>query len=169
MIPRFFSTAVIAVSLAAASSFALTDASLCNSNHNSVAVAKNAQCCTKNRERNCEEFKKDPIKALQDEKDKIQSMLRDGKITKEKADKITSRIEAKIKEIQEFNKLTVQEKKAKLIADFKASVEKKVKEGKIDKAKADDMLNRFTEKVNKWDGNGYPMFRHRQFKSKRAN
>lgn len=105
-----------------------------------------------------EEFAKDPIKALQNRKEKIQALLKEGKITKEKADEKIARIDSKIKEIESFNKLTLKQKKEKLIDDCRASVEKRVKEGKLDKAEADTILKNYTEKINKWDGKGYPHF-----------
>lgn len=113
-----------------------------------------------------EEFHRDPIKVLESRKEKIQTMLKEGKITKEKADAITARINAKISEIQEFNKLTVKQKKEKLMSDFKAHAEKKIEKGKITREKADAMLREFAEKIEKWDGNGYPSFRMRSFKEK---
>lgn len=101
---------------------------------------------------------KDPIKALESKKEKIQKLLKEGKITKEKADAITAKIDAKIKEIQEFNKLPLKQKKEKLISNFKASIERKVKEGKLSQDKADELIKKFNEKVQKWDGSGYPRF-----------
>ncbi len=114
----------------------------------------------------CEDFSKDPVKALESKKERIQSRLKEGKISKEKADAITARIDAKIKEVNEFNKLTPPQKKAKLINDFKTSMERRVKEGKLTRENADTILKDFTEKVNQWDGNGYPKFHGKGFKGK---
>lgn len=105
-----------------------------------------------------QEFRKDPIKALQGQKEKINSLQKEGKITKEKADAINARLDAKIKEIQEFNKLTLQQKKDKLISNFQARLDKKVKAGKLTQDQAITKINAFTEKIKKWDGQGYPMF-----------
>jgi hypothetical protein len=116
-----------------------------------------------------EDFCKDPVKALQTRKEKVQTMLKEGKITKEKADAITARMDAKIKEIQEFNKLTLKQKREKLINNFKASVEKKVQKGELTRNEADTMLKDFTGKINKWDGNGYPQFRVKLHKGKCRN
>lgn len=113
-----------------------------------------------------EEFSKDPIKALQGRKEKVQSLLKEGKITREKADEITARIDSKIKEIQEFNKLPLQQKKEKLVSDFKALMEKKVNSGKLTREKADTMVREFTEKIEKWDGKGYPIFDKSWFRHK---
>lgn len=115
---------------------------------------------------NCENFRKDPVKALENKKEKIQSMLKEGKITKEKADAITARINVRIHEINEFNKLTIQQKKTKLINDFRTSVENKVKEGKLTKEKANVMLKDYSDKLNKWDGSGYPKVHGKGFKGK---
>lgn len=114
------------------------------------------------------EFKgqQDPIKALESKKEKIQAKLKDGKITKEKADRITAKIDAKIKEIQEFNRLTLQQKKDKLIRDFKAFANKRVKDGKLTQDEADKLIKSYTDKVNQWDGNGYPKFGKRGFGGK---
>lgn len=98
----------------------------------------------------------DPIKALEAKKEKVQQMLRDGKITQEKADEITARINFKIKKIEEFNKLRPEEKKAKLISEFNARMSKKVKDGKITQDEANEKIEKFTERINQWDGTGYP-------------
>jgi len=114
----------------------------------------------------CDGFSKDPLKALQSRKEKVQSLLKDGKITKEKADAMNARIDSKIKEVQQFNSLTLQQKKDKLVNDFKAFAEKRVKEGKIEQTKADTMVKNYTDKITKWDGSGYPQFHGKRFKSK---
>lgn len=99
----------------------------------------------------------DPVKALQSRKEKIQSKLKDGKISKEKADKITAKIDTKIKEIQEFNKLTLQQKKDKLESRFKSSLDKRIKNGKLTQDKADKLLKDYSDRLKSWDGKGYPM------------
>jgi lipoate-protein ligase A len=107
---------------------------------------------------NTERRQEDPIKALENKKEQIQSRLKEGKITTEKADAITARIDTKIREIQEFNKLSVPQKKDKLIREFKARMDKKVSEGRLTQDKADELIKNYTEKVNQWDGQGYPKF-----------
>lgn len=166
-----FSTAAIVISLSTASVFGVYDISTSIESTPKIGavVTEVNQSDVKDWKQKCKEFDKDPIKALQNRKEKIQSLLKDGKITKEKADKMTARIDSKIKEIQDFNKLTLPQKKDKLINDFKASVEKRVKEGKIDKAKADTLVKEFIEKINKWDGNGYPKFHQKWHKYKCKN
>jgi len=100
----------------------------------------------------------DPLEALKKKKEKIQSMLKEGKISKEEADAINARIDKKIKEIEEFNKLSPEQKKDKLMKGFKESVEKGVKSGKLTREKADEMIKKFNEKLQNWDGKGYPDF-----------
>jgi len=104
------------------------------------------------------DFKKveDPVKALERKKEKIQSLLKEGKISKEKADALISKIDEKIKKIEEFNKLPLEQKKEKLISKFKSYTERKVKEGKLTREKADELIKDFTERIQKWDGKGYP-------------
>ena len=104
----------------------------------------------------CADFDKDPIKALECRKEKVQSMLKEGKITKEEAAEKTARIDAKIAKVKEFNKLTLPQKRARLVEDFKASVDSRVKDGRLTKEKADSMIKEFNDMVAKWDGNGYP-------------
>lgn len=113
-----------------------------------------------------DEFRKDPIKALENRKAEIQSLVKEGKLTKEKADEITARLDSKIKEIQDFNKLTLQQKKDKLIKDCRTSLDRLIKEGKMDKAKADTIFEEYLNKVKNWDGNGYPHFRPKCFGGK---
>jgi lipoate-protein ligase A len=89
---------------------------------------------------------------------RIRAKLKEGKITKEKADKITAKIDSRIEKIQQFNSLTTQQKKDKLIGDFKASLDEKVKAGRLTQEMADELLKKYTDKVNQWDGSGYPKF-----------
>lgn len=129
-------------------------------------TAKNEKMHDKKFNSDCAGFEKDPVKALECRKEKVKSLLKEGKITKEKADAITARIDAKIKKVNEFNKLSVQEKRVKLINDFKVFVDSRVKEGKLTKEKADTMVRDFSDKVTKWDGKGYPMFHGMKHKGK---
>lgn len=101
---------------------------------------------------------RDPLKELQNKKEKIDSLLKEGKITKDEADKIKSRIDKKIKEINEFNKLPLEQKKEKLISRFKKKIEIKVSKGKLTRQQADELMRKFSEMIQKWDGTGYPGF-----------
>ena len=112
----------------------------------------------------CADFDKDPVKALECRKAKVQSMLKAGEITKEEANEITARLDAKIAKIKEFNKLTLPQKRAKLVEDFKASIDNKVKEGRLTKEGAAEITRKFNEKVEKWDGNGLPKMHSKGFK-----
>ncbi len=57
---------------------------------------------------------KDPVKILEGMKKKLQKKVRSGEITKEKADEITRKIDEKIREIRELDKLPLEEKKDRL-------------------------------------------------------
>lgn len=106
----------------------------------------------------CELEKQDPIKVLENCKTKIQAMLKDGKITEEKANSKIAKIDEEIKKIKEFNALTLDQKKEKLTNDFKTFIQKQVQDGKLTQEKADEILKKFTDKLAKWDGIGYPKF-----------
>jgi hypothetical protein len=107
---------------------------------------------------------KDPVKMLENMKKELQTKVRNGEITKEKAEAITGKINAKIKEIKEFDKLTLPEKKSKLTSSFKSFIEEKVKSGKLTREKADELLKKHTERIKEWDGTGYPMLRGKGLK-----
>ncbi|HEX9061058.1 MAG TPA: hypothetical protein VF941_12835, partial [Clostridia bacterium] len=94
----------------------------------------------------------DPVKGLENAKARIQELVKAGKLTQDKADKEIAQIDAKIKEIKDFNALTLDQKKAKLISDYKASIQKMVTAGKLTQDKADQMIKNYTDKINKWDG-----------------
>lgn len=123
-----------------------------------VKDTKDTRQDTKDFRHKHDEFSKDPVKMLEEKKIKVQELLKEGKITKEKADEINSRLNSKIKEIQSFNKLTLEQKREKLISDCKAKVEKLIKEGKLDSTKGNEIISRYTEKINSWDGTGYPFY-----------
>lgn len=101
----------------------------------------------------------DPVKILEGMKKKLQEKVRTGEITKEKADEISRKIDAKIKEIKELDRLPLEEKKDRLEKKFKAYVEDKVKSGKLEPEEADRLIKKFSEKLKEWDGKGYPMLR----------
>jgi len=99
---------------------------------------------------------KDPIKELERMKEKVQTLLKEGKITKEEADKINAKIDEKIKKINEFNKLPLEKKKEKLLSDLKARLEEKVKEGEITKDQMNKIMKECEKRIKEWDGNGFP-------------
>jgi len=100
----------------------------------------------------------DPVKRLQDEKANIQKRLADSKITQDQADKAIAKIDEQIKKLQDFNNLTLDQKKAKLVEDFTAAVNNQVQAGKLTQDKADKMIADYKARVDKWDGTGYPFF-----------
>jgi len=104
------------------------------------------------------DFHKDPVKDLERRKKEVKSLLKEGKISKEKADEIIKKLDDRIKKIKEFNKLPLEKKKEKLINDFKARIDKEIEEGRITKEKADELLKEFTKRIEQWDGKGYPIF-----------
>ncbi len=155
---KVFSTAAIIISLTASSAFASAGIKAHDYLVENSSKEESGRCDKKDFRQKHEEFQKDPIKALESGKEKVQTLLKEGKISKEKADEITSKIDSKINEIKNFNKLDLKQKKDKLINDCKSHIEKRVKEGKLDKDKADALLKDYTEKINNWDGKGYPQY-----------
>ncbi|OPZ94308.1 MAG: hypothetical protein BWY74_00670 [Firmicutes bacterium ADurb.Bin419] len=107
-----------------------------------------------------EEMLNDPVKALESKKKDVLELEKEGKISKEEADKITRKIDERIKDIQEFNKLTIEQKREKLISKYKTRMALKVKEGKLTQEKADERIADFTREIQNWDGNGLPSLFH---------
>jgi len=105
-----------------------------------------------------EEFVKDPITVLENRKNEINKLLKEGKISREKADAMLKRIDAGITEIKKFNKLTLEEKRARLIKDCREYLDNLVERGEMDREKASKIYEDYAEKINKWDGTGYPKF-----------
>lgn len=98
----------------------------------------------------------DPIKRLQEMKESIAKKAAEGKIDQKKADEITAKINEKIKQLEELNKLAPAQKKEKLKSMFKDAIDKKVNDGKLTRDKADEIIKKHNEKIDKWDGQGYP-------------
>lgn len=105
-------------------------------------------------------FEKDPVKKLEDRKVHIQQKVNEGKITKDKASEINTRIDKRINDIKQISKLPLDQRKAALIAKFKEGTNKRVQEGKLTQDEANKLLTKYTEQINKWDGSGYPMVKH---------
>lgn len=123
--------------------------------HSEDLTKKDGKCS------NCKDFcrePQDPVKFLNQRKDEIKLQLKEGKISKQEASEKIARIDAKIKEVEAFNKLSPKEKRTALTEKYKQHLEKKVKEGRITREKSDELLKEFTKKVNEWDGKGYPKF-----------
>ncbi len=104
---------------------------------------------------------KDPLQKLQEKKDDIGKDLKEGKITKEKADELTKRIDERIRQINEFNSLPLPEKKQQLSKIFKSNLEKKILEGKLTKEEGEKLLADFNKQLEKWDGKDFPHFTHK--------
>ncbi len=109
-----------------------------------------------------DEMLKNPVRVLENKKKNILELQKEGKISKEEADKITKKIDEKIKGIEEFNKLTVEQKREKLISKYKSRMALRVKEGKLTQEKADEKIADFTKEIQNWDGNGFPEFFHKK-------
>lgn len=105
---------------------------------------------------------KDQIKSLENRKETILKLEKEGKISKEEADKKIKKIDSKVKGIKEFNKLTVEQKREKVIAKFKEIMASQIKEGKISQEKADELISEYTKKIQEWDGKGVPRFYHKK-------
>ena len=109
---------------------------------------------------------KDPIKFLENRKETILKLEKEGKISKDEADTKIKKIDSKIKGIEEFNKLPVQQKREKIIGKFKEVMARQVKEGKLSQEKADELISEYTKKIQEWDGNGMPEFYHKKHDKK---
>lgn len=117
--------------------------------------------------KDCDNCDKDPLKRLQERKELIQKEYKEGKITKEKADELTERIDKHIQKVKEFNSMSLPQKKEHLKAKFKAHIEKEIKNGKITKEEGDKLLGEFDKELEKWDGTaGFPKFMHKDVKQK---
>lgn len=101
---------------------------------------------------------KDPVKALENKRETIIKLEKEGKISKEEADRKITKIDERIKVVQEFNNLPVEQKRVKLVGKFKEVMALKVKEGKLTQDMADEMISEYTKKIQNWDGNGMPKF-----------
>lgn len=104
----------------------------------------------------------DPVKELKTLKSKAQEDYKQGRISKDELELRLSKIDRKLDAIKEFSRLSLEQKKDRLVTDFKKAVNKKVQEGKITENESDRILQHFTETVNQWDGQGFPSFYHRK-------
>jgi polyhydroxyalkanoate synthesis regulator phasin len=102
---------------------------------------------------------KDPIKRLEERKNDIEKEYKEGKITKEKADELTKRIDERIVKIKKFNSLTLPEKKEHLNKKFKSHIEQNVKKGNMTKEEGDKAIQEFNKQLENWDGDDFPKFK----------
>lgn len=161
---RILLTAALAANLFATVALAVpTDSKSLtpNATEQKGSVDKKGKCNSPECHKPNDEMCKDPVKALEKRKDKVLEFEKEGKISKEEADKKVREIDARIKAIEEFNKLSVEQKRAKLIAKFKEHMDLKVNDGKMTKEKADEIISEYTKKIQEWDGNGFPHYFHR--------
>lgn len=105
-----------------------------------------------------EEFVKDPLGTLENRKSEIQKLLKEGKIPKEKAEAIIKKIDAGIAEVKEFNGLTLEQKRKKLLKDCRDYLDSLVEKGELEREEADRIYKEYADKIGKWDGTGYPKF-----------
>ncbi len=99
---------------------------------------------------------KDPIKRLEAKKEKVERLLKEGKLTKEQANDILKRIDDRIAEVKEFQKLPLEQKKEKVLNDLRTQTNQFVKDGKMTQEEADKMMKKAKEKLENWDGKGFP-------------
>lgn len=100
----------------------------------------------------------DPAKMLEQQKQALQQKVTDGKLTQEDADKRIAELDQKVKEMQEFNSLTLEQKKEKILSNFTTSTNDRVKDGKLTQEQADKMATDFKAKLDQWDGSGMMPF-----------
>jgi arginyl-tRNA synthetase len=108
---------------------------------------------------------KDPIKRLEERKERVQKDYKEGKITKEEADKITKKLDEHITKIKEFNSLSLPEKKDHLSKRFNIHLDNQIAEGKLTKEEGAKLLEDFNKDLKDWDGKEPPRFMHKHRKA----
>lgn len=68
--------------------------------------------------------KADPDEMLKKQKENIQQKVAAGKLTQEEADKLIARAEKRISDMKAFDSMTLEQKKEKLLNDYKANLDK---------------------------------------------
>ncbi len=114
----------------------------------------------------CGKCNKDPLKRLEERKESIQKDLKEGKITKEKAEELTKKIDERIVKVKEFNSLTLPQKKEHLSKNFSSHLEKQIKDGRITKEEGEKIQADFNKQLESWDGKEPPKFMHKIKKHK---
>lgn len=114
----------------------------------------------------CGKCKKDPLKRLEERKESIRKDLKEGKITKEKAEELTKKIDGRIAKIKEFNSLTLPEKKEHLSKKFSTHLERQIQDGRITKEEGEKLQADFNKQLESWDGKEPPKFMHKIKKHK---
>lgn len=100
---------------------------------------------------------------LESLKEKTEERLKAGEITEEEAERLKAKIDERIEEIKEFQKLPLEEKKKLIISSLENRLEKKVSENKLSQEKADEILQKKLEEIEAWDGKSNPEFLKRYF------
>lgn len=116
-----------------------------------------------------EKHRKDPLERLEERKENIQKEYKEGKITKEKADELTKKIDKHITKIKEFNSLTLPQKKEHLLDKVKSRIELEVKAGKLTKEEGEKKLKEFSKELENWNGKQFPRSMKRCEKCKSKN
>lgn len=141
--------------------FALTTTfSLAKHSNFEPTVKDNQPRVEQKENQNQDEKKIDPIKVLERKKEKIKKLHKEGKITKEKAEEKLKKIDKKIEEVKEFQKLPLEQKRERVINNFKRELDMLVRDGKMKPEEAERLLKEVTEKIKNWDGSGYPMIQN---------
>ncbi len=109
----------------------------------------------------CDKCRKDPIKRLEERKERVRKDFTEGKITKEEADKITKKLDEHITKINEFNSLSLPEKKEHLSKKFNTHLDNQITEGKLTKEEGAKLLEEFNKDLKDWDGKQPPRFMHK--------
>jgi len=104
------------------------------------------------------EFEQDPLKMLNNKKDMVQTLLKEGKMSKDEADEIIKRVDKSIKTVNDFNKLTLVKKKEFLLKQFDSTMDARLKDGKIKKDLVEELKKEYRDRITQWDGKGYPGF-----------
>lgn len=161
-IPKILAAAAVTVCLTATSAFAAAPDTGSGVSAGDRVVSKQHHDSFDGKgswhDKGCGKECSDPVEMMKARREKIQQLLKEGSISKEKADAITAKIDAGIKEIQDFNALPLAQKKEKLLTRFKESIGMRVKDGKLTQEKADEIISRYTKEIEQWDGKGYPRF-----------
>lgn len=124
------------------------------------AVEQNTEIF-KEHDKQFEKGERDPLKRLENRKENIQKEYKEGKITKEKADELTQKIDKHIAKIKEFNSLPLPQKKERLSEKVRSHIEREVTDGKITKEEGEKIINDFKKDIESWDGKEPPKFMHK--------
>lgn len=123
--------------------------------HKGTFEKNNGLCKDYEKHGKCE---KDPLKRLENKKESIQKEYKEGKITKEKAEELTEKVDKHIAKIKEFNSLSLPQKKEHFSSKVKSRIEQDVKDGKLTKEEGEKILKAVNKELENWDGKEFPRF-----------